>query len=92
MAGNLNKSQISPACGNQDSLGQRRQRWLDYKLRSAAYEGDLEYVKKAHSQGAQINGKTQSGWTALDFSVRECHDKVSSYLRSFGGSLGDSHL
>lgn len=92
MIGNQNKMPISSANQSQDSAGRRRRMWLDYKLRAAAYEGDLEGVKTAHSQGAQINGKSDSGWTALDFSIRECHDEVSAYLRRFGGILGDPRL
>lgn len=67
----------------------RRREWLGYKLRSAAFNGDLDGVEKAHEQGAQINSSTTTGWTALDFSTRECHDDVSAYLRRNGGRLGE---
>ncbi|MEW6721634.1 MAG: hypothetical protein AB1324_00055 [Candidatus Micrarchaeota archaeon] len=59
---------------------------LDFRLRSAAYEGSLE--KQAHREGARINGR----WTALDFSERECHRDISAYLRKQGGVMGEPIL
>ena len=68
---------------------QRRLELLGFKLRAAAFEGDVEGLKKALGEGAEINSATQTGWTALDFSVRNCHDAVSIYLRRQGGRMGE---
>ncbi len=68
---------------------QRRQELLGFKLRAAAYEGDIDKVKRAHNDGAGINSATNTGWTALDFAVRNCHDPVSEYLRAQGARMGE---
>ncbi len=67
----------------------RRHELLGFKMRSAAFEGDIDGVKKAHNDGVDINSATITGWTALDFAVRENHGEVSAYLRRQGGRMGE---
>ncbi|KAJ7554440.1 hypothetical protein O6H91_06G140500 [Diphasiastrum complanatum] len=49
-------------------------------FRSAARRGDLKTVRQFLSQGAQVNGQDQHGWTALHCAAFKGHTEIVSYL------------
>ncbi|KAJ7560103.1 hypothetical protein O6H91_04G113600 [Diphasiastrum complanatum] len=49
-------------------------------FRSAARKGDLKTVRQCLSQGAQVNGQDQHGWTALHYAAYKGHTEIVSYL------------
>lgn len=59
----------------------------DGQLWQAAYDGDLEGVKSAVTQGASINAKGKGGFSALLAASRNGHFEVVKYLVEHGAEV-----
>jgi ankyrin repeat protein len=50
-------------------------------LHQAVRAGNIEQVQSLISGGAEVNGKDEGGWTALDEAFRRGHEDVVELLR-----------
>jgi len=64
-----------------------KQEELNNKLIAVARKGNLEEVKSLFDQGADINAKTNYGWTALTDSSFNGHLEVVKYLIEQGADV-----
>jgi ankyrin repeat protein len=63
-------------------LNGSQQSELNRKLRDAAFNGDLNKVIRCLNDGADINGKDGTGYTALHRAAVYGHDSVVDFLCS----------
>ncbi|NYZ76957.1 ankyrin repeat domain-containing protein [Candidatus Micrarchaeota archaeon] len=75
----------------------KKQASRDLDLIEAAKKGDLEGVKKAHEQGADLNAKDMHsyfmyahGWTPMLYAVKNKHAEVIEYLLENGVDINDN--
>ena len=60
----------------------------DISLHKAALDGNIEAVKQAIADGADVNAKTIMDVTPLDKAIEDNHTKTADLLRKHGGKTG----
>ena len=69
------------------TTSQPSQEQINIRLRNAAYEGDLARVRQQLNAGAEINGRSNSGLTALHYAASVGHANIVRTLIAAGANV-----
>ena len=61
----------------------------DISIHDAAESGNIEAVKQAIADGADVNAKLDDGQTPLDFAESKGHKETAALLRKHGGKTAE---
>ena len=74
-------------CGTTQPTEPPKAKAPDISIHDAAFEGNIEAVKQHIAAGADVNAKTEDGWTPLDLAASRGRKEIAELLIENGADV-----